>query len=68
MSTTGIYLNTTSNLIDSTPAGTLLIALSGITSGQDAEKYKSEGVKGLLVGEALMRSTDVQSFIHELAV
>lgn len=63
-----VDLNTTSNLIDSTPAGTLLIALSGITSGQDAEKYKSEGVKGLLVGEALMRSTDVQSFIHELAV
>lgn len=62
-----VDLNTTSNMVNSTPAGTLLIALSGITCGQDAEKYKNEGVRGLLVGEALMKSADVRSFIQELA-
>lgn len=61
-----VDLNTTSSLIHSVPKGTLLIALSGITSGKDAEKYKSEGVNGFLVGEALMRANDVNAFIKEL--
>ena len=61
-----VDLNTTSNLVESTPKNTLLIALSGITTREDAEKYKNEGVHGFLVGEALMRSDDVKKFIHEL--
>lgn len=61
-----VDLNTTSSLIHSVPKGTLLIALSGITSGKDAEKYKSEGINGFLVGEALMRANDVNAFIKEL--
>ncbi|CAI1529183.1 hypothetical protein SEUBUCD646_0K00210 [Saccharomyces eubayanus] len=61
-----VDLNTTSNLVESTPKDTLLIALSGITTREDAEKYKKEGVHGFLVGEALMRSNDVNKFIHEL--
>lgn len=61
-----VDLNTTSSLIHSVPKGTLLIALSGIISGKDAEKYKSEGVNGFLVGEALMRANDVNAFIKEL--
>lgn len=61
-----VDLNTTSNLVESTPKDVLLIALSGITTREDAEKYKKEGVHGFLVGEALMKSTDVKKFIHEL--
>ncbi|KAG0671426.1 bifunctional tryptophan synthase trp1 [Maudiozyma exigua] len=61
-----VDLNTTSKLVDSTPKNTLLIALSGITSGDDAEKYKEQGVHGFLVGEALMRSDNVSKFIDEL--
>lgn len=61
-----VDLNTTSKLVDSTPKNTLLIALSGITSGEDAEKYKEQGVHGFLVGEALMRSDNVAKFIDEL--
>ncbi|CAI4034568.1 hypothetical protein SMKI_11G0130 [Saccharomyces mikatae IFO 1815] len=61
-----VDLNTTSNLIESTPKDVLLIALSGITTKEDAEKYKKEGVHGFLVGEALMKSTNVKKFIHEL--
>ncbi|QLQ82685.1 hypothetical protein HG537_0H04480 [Torulaspora globosa] len=62
-----VDLNTTSSLVSSVPEGKLLIALSGITSSQDAEEYKKEGVKGLLVGEALMRSSNVESFIKDLS-
>lgn len=63
-----VDLNTTSNLVESVPPGTLLIALSGIANTQDAEKYKKEGVHGFLVGEALMKSSDIRSFIHELSI
>ena len=63
-----VDLNTTSKLVDSTPKNTLLIALSGITSGEDAEKYKEQGVHGFLVGEALMKSENVKKFIDELTV
>lgn len=61
-----VDLNTTSNLVDATPKGTILIALSGITKSSDADKYKEEGVHGFLVGEALMKTNDVPKFIDEL--
>lgn len=62
-----VDLNTTSNLVNAVPKDVLLIALSGITTSKDAEKYKQEGVHGFLVGEALMRSSDPGNFIHELS-
>ncbi|CCK71074.1 bifunctional anthranilate synthase/indole-3-glycerol-phosphate synthase KNAG_0G00150 [Huiozyma naganishii CBS 8797] len=58
-----VDLNTTSNLVDSTPKDVVLIALSGILSAQDADHYKQQGVRGFLVGEALMKSDNVQQFI-----
>lgn len=61
-----VDLDTTSNLVDSVPNDVSLIALSGITTPQDAEKYKKEGVHGFLVGEALMRASDPSTFIHQL--
>lgn len=61
-----VDLNTTSSLINHVPSGTLLIALSGITSPSDAENYKNEGVHGFLVGEALMRSENPGKFISAL--
>lgn len=61
-----VDLNTTSKLVDSTPKDSILIALSGILSPSDAESYKEQGVRGFLVGEALMRSNDVKQFIHDL--
>ena len=44
----------------------LLLALSGITCRQDVEKYVNCGAKGVLVGEALMKSKDTLHFMHEL--
>ncbi|SCU82339.1 LAME_0C00694g1_1 [Lachancea meyersii CBS 8951] len=61
-----VDLNTTSSLAASVPTGTVLLALSGITCGADAKNYKSEGVRGLLVGEALMRASNVETLMKEL--
>lgn len=61
-----VDLGTTSSLVSMVPKGTVLCALSGITSRADVEKYRSEGVGGFLVGEALMRAPDTTAFVHEL--
>nr|UDP83119.1 multifunctional tryptophan biosynthesis protein TrpC [Cyathus bulleri] len=44
----------------------LLCALSGISTREDVEKYASEGVGAILVGESLMRANDTSAFIREL--
>lgn len=61
-----VDLNTTTNLVSLTPKDTLLIALSGIASKQDAVKFKSDGVNGFLVGEALMRAENTKEFVESL--
>ncbi|ODQ52681.1 hypothetical protein SAICODRAFT_92959 [Saitoella complicata NRRL Y-17804] len=61
-----VDLGTTSNLATMVPEGTTLCALSGITGPEDVKKYVSEGVGAVLVGEALMRSTDKGEFIAYL--
>jgi anthranilate synthase / indole-3-glycerol phosphate synthase len=60
-----VDLNTTSNLTSLTPKDTLLIALSGITSGEDAKSY-GDDVHGFLVGEALMRADDTKAFVDSI--
>ncbi|CCE65985.1 hypothetical protein TPHA_0O00130 [Tetrapisispora phaffii CBS 4417] len=66
--TFNVDLQTTTSLVASTPKDTLLIALSGISTKADADKYKKEGVHGFLVGEALMRSSNVSQLITDLSV
>ncbi|AAS53125.1 AER446Wp [Eremothecium gossypii ATCC 10895] len=61
-----VDLDTTSSLVHHVPAGTLLLALSGISGPQDAARYREEGVQGLLVGEALMRADNVGEFVQRL--
>ncbi|KAK9362643.1 indole-3-glycerol phosphate synthase-domain-containing protein [Lipomyces starkeyi] len=61
-----VDLGTTSSLVSMVPEGTILCALSGISSRSDIEKYLSEGVRGFLVGEALMRAPDTSAFVREL--
>lgn len=43
-----------------------LLALSGITGPADVAPFKAAGAEGLLVGEALMRSSDPRGAIGEL--
>ncbi|KAI9639071.1 uncharacterized protein MKK02DRAFT_39347 [Dioszegia hungarica] len=44
----------------------ILCALSGISSPEDVSKYVKEGVRAVLVGEALMRAEDAGKFLREL--
>lgn len=62
-----VDMGTTSRLAEiAKERGIILCALSGITGRKDVEKYVSEGVGAVLVGEALMRSKDKKAFIHDL--
>lgn len=61
-----VDLGTTSRLMDQVPDTTIVCALSGITGPKDVEAYKSEGVKAILVGEALMRASDTAAFVAQL--
>ena len=61
-----VDLNTTSRLMDKVSKETFICALSGISGPDDVQAYKSCGVGGVLVGEALMRSADVTTFVTEL--
>lgn len=44
----------------------ILCALSGISERADVERYVAEGVKAVLVGEALMRASSPKAFIKTL--
>lgn len=61
-----VDLDTTSRLLGQVPQGTVVCALSGISSATDVENYKNNGVGAVLVGEALMRAAEPVAFIREL--
>lgn len=61
-----VDLNTTSRLMDLVPETTIVCALSGIFGRKDVEAYQKDGVKAILVGEALMRAKDTAVFVSEL--
>ncbi|KAI8341204.1 indole-3-glycerol phosphate synthase-domain-containing protein [Chlamydoabsidia padenii] len=61
-----VDMETTSRLAEMVPEGTILCALSGISCRADVETYMSQGVKGILVGEALMRAWNLKEFVNEL--
>lgn len=61
-----VDLNTTSRLMDKVPESTVVCALSGISGPRDVEAYRTEGVKAILVGEALMRAEDTNAFVSTL--
>ena len=61
-----VDLGTTSRLISKTSQETIVCALSGISSPRDVEAYQKDGVKAVLVGEALMRASDPTAFVHDL--
>ncbi|KZV66808.1 IGPS-domain-containing protein [Peniophora sp. CONT] len=70
LKTFAVDMGTTSRLADLVvEAGnpdTLLCALSGISGPQDVQKYAQEGVNAVLVGEALMRTDDINHFVRQL--
>jgi indole-3-glycerol phosphate synthase len=48
------------------PKGCLLVSESGIRTGEDAARLAAAGVRAVLVGEALMRSTNVGALLRDL--
>ncbi|KAI0311904.1 indole-3-glycerol phosphate synthase-domain-containing protein [Amylostereum chailletii] len=64
-----VDMGTTTRLADMVQAqggNAILCALSGIKGPEDVKGYVDQGVGAVLVGESLMRATDVRAFIREL--
>ncbi len=61
-----VSLRTTLDLMKEIPSTVKVISESGIKSAQDVRLLKEAGVRGILVGEILMRSPDPASKIREL--
>ncbi len=61
-------LSTTLNLLKQMPrdADTVIVSESGIFTRTDVESLGQAGVDAVLVGEALMRETDIGAKVHEL--
>jgi indole-3-glycerol phosphate synthase len=61
-----VDLETTARLRPLIPAGVVLVAESGVRTGADVARLSAVGVDAVLVGEALVRATDVGRKIQEL--
>jgi len=66
LSTFKVDLATTGELIKHIPKEVAVVAESGIKSRNDAIMLRDAGVRGLLIGESLMRAQDVEGLIKEL--
>ncbi|MFN8110022.1 MAG: indole-3-glycerol phosphate synthase TrpC [Thermoleophilia bacterium] len=61
-----VDLRTTFTLLADIPAGTVVVAESGITSREDVLELEEAGVDAILVGEALMRQRDPRDGVRAL--
>ena len=61
-----VDLETTSRLLGMASSDMIICALSGIAGPEDIVKYQTEGVGAVLIGEALMRSSNVHQFVSNL--
>ena len=61
-----VDLQTTDRLAGMAPKGTLLAALSGISTREDVERFAAVGAQAVLVGEALMAAADPGAKVREL--
>ena len=61
-----VDLETTFRLLAAVPAGTVVVAESGITEREDVERLEEAGVDAILVGETLMRADDPVRAVRDL--
>jgi len=61
-----ININNTINLIQKIPKEFIVVAESGIKSRKDIEKYNNIGVFNFLIGEAILKSSNISNKIGEL--
>jgi indole-3-glycerol phosphate synthase len=66
LKTLEVNLETTFRLIKKIRGGATVISESGITNRNDVQRLQEAGVKGILVGEVLMRAADPARKIQEL--
>lgn len=59
-------LETFDSLAPSVPSDALLVAESGIFTSQDIERLRRSGAQAYLIGESLMRQTDVEAATRAL--
>jgi indole-3-glycerol phosphate synthase len=57
----------TFELLESIPAGTVTVSESGLRTPEDLDRVAAAGVDAVLVGEALMRSPDIEAATRGLA-
>ncbi|MBY0398638.1 MAG: indole-3-glycerol phosphate synthase TrpC [Thermoleophilia bacterium] len=61
-----VDVRTTFRLLADVPAGTVVVAESGITGPEDVRELEEAGVDAILVGEALMRAEDPAEAVRAL--
>ena len=61
-----VDLDHTTRLGRNLPPSTLLVSESGIKTRADVEQLKSHGVGAILVGETLMRASNIGAMVREL--
>ncbi len=61
-----VSLEVTERLAPLVPEGRLLVSESGISSNEDVQRLASAGVDAVLVGESLLRETDVEDATRSL--
>ena len=66
LDTLAVDLATTEKLVQAVPAGRVVVSESGIASRRDIERLAACGVHAVLVGETLMKSTDITAAVREL--
>ena len=64
--TFSVDLENTGRLAAAAPAGALIVAESGIATAGDAARLERSGARAMLVGESLMRQTDVAAATRTL--
>jgi indole-3-glycerol phosphate synthase len=66
LKTLEVDLGTTERLIPKVSPGVSIISESGIRGRKDVERLERAGVRGILVGETLMRAADPASAVREI--
>lgn len=61
-----VSLDTSRRLIEHRPDGVLMVAESGLTSRDEIQELRELGYDGFLIGETLMRSTDIAETLRRL--